>query len=70
MGKVFKMSNVQSMGMSTIWVCERCGKDNYEEDLRDRTPEGCIPVTPGTEVPIEGSDADIADDPIVSWRTD
>jgi hypothetical protein len=70
MGKVFKMSNVQSMGMSTIWECERCGKDNYEEDLRDRTPEGCIAVTQGTEVTHENCNADIVDKQIVSWRID
>jgi ribosomal protein L37E len=38
------MSDVQTFGEPRIWVCERCGKDNYENDLIDKTPEGCIAI--------------------------
>jgi dTDP-4-dehydrorhamnose 3,5-epimerase len=50
LGKLFRMSNVQSLEMQTIWVCEGCGFDNAADRLTDKTPEGCLTVTIGREI--------------------
>ena len=43
-GRSFKLSAVQTMGETTIWICAYCFHDDYESFLKDNTPDGCAAV--------------------------